>query len=184
MQLHNGQNNGKRPNDYSTWTQNFRRVGLLSTKDWQDTTRLGPVTSEHLSDPDVALFSEQIGGKYVMLHRPTPYLPWYIKSKYCPGAIWIAFSDDLLSSGWDEIQAIPKPWTIGEMKRKLLTKRGLGLYKKRSRTVEPVFGQVKSARACERFMQRGLASVGSEWKLICATYNLLKLFRSGQAIWN
>jgi hypothetical protein len=76
---------------------------------------------------------------------------------------------------------IPKSLNVRErMERKLLTKRGRGLYKKRSQTVEPVFGQVKSARGCERFMQRGLPPVGCEWKLVCATHNLLKLFRSGE----
>jgi len=65
------------------------------------------------------------------------------------------------------------------MERKLLTKRGRQLYKKRSWTVEPVFGQVKAARGCEMFMRRGAKAAGSEWKLICATHNLLKLFRLG-----
>lgn len=70
------------------------------------------------------------------------------------------------------------------MERKLLTKRGRQLYKKRSRTIEPVFGQVKAARDCEMFMRRGVKAAGSEWKLICATHNLLKLFRFGTRSWN
>ena len=67
------------------------------------------------------------------------------------------------------------------MERKLLTKRGRALYKLRGQTVEPVFGQVKDGRGCDRFMRRGLPAVRSEWSLICATHNLLKLFRSGKA---
>jgi hypothetical protein len=63
------------------------------------------------------------------------------------------------------------------MERKLLTKRGMSLYKLRSQTVEPVFGQIKS-RGCDTFMRRGLVAVRNEWRLICATHNLLKLFRS------
>ena len=63
------------------------------------------------------------------------------------------------------------------MERKLLTKRGSSLYKLRSQMVEPVFGQIKS-RVGDTFMRRGLEAVRSEWRLICATYNLLKLFRS------
>ena len=73
------------------------------------------------------------------------------------------------------------------MERKLLTKRGRQLYKKRSWTVEPVFGQVKAARGCPPaggFMRRGAKAAGSEWKLICATHNLLKLFRFGTTNWN
>jgi len=71
-----------------------------------------------------------------------------------------------------------------QMERKLLTKRGRQLYKKRSQAIEPVFGQVKPACGCEVFMRRGLTPARSEWKLICATHNLLKLFRSGRVIWN
>ena len=69
------------------------------------------------------------------------------------------------------------------MERKLLTKRGRRLYKKRGQTVEPVFGQIKSARGCDRFMRRGKAACASEWKVFCATHNLLKLWRSGKAAW-
>ncbi len=67
------------------------------------------------------------------------------------------------------------------MERKLLTQRGRALYKKRSQTVEPVFGQIKDARGCDRFMRRGQSACDSEWKLICATHNLLKLWRNARA---
>jgi len=67
------------------------------------------------------------------------------------------------------------------MERKLLTKGGRALYKLRSQMVEPVFGQIKSARGCDTFMRRGLGAAQSEWRLICATHNLLKLFRNNHA---
>ena len=50
-------------------------------------------------------------------------------------------------------------------------------YAKRKITVEPVFGQIKHNRGYRRFTRRGLAAVDSEWKLICATANLLKIHR-------
>lgn len=76
---------------------------------------------------------------------------------------------------------IPKHLGLRErMERKLLTKRGRGLYKLRSQTVEPVFGQIKELRGMNRFLRRGLRAVRSEWRLMCATHNLLKLFRSGR----
>jgi transposase len=68
------------------------------------------------------------------------------------------------------------------MERKLLTKRGRELYKKRGQTVEPVFGQIKDNRGIRHFMRRGLEACSREWKLICATHNLLKLWRSGKRI--
>lgn len=69
------------------------------------------------------------------------------------------------------------------MERKLLTRRGRALYKKRGQTVEPVFGQIKDGRRCDRFMRRGKSACESEWHVLCATHNLLKLWRSGKAVW-
>jgi hypothetical protein len=42
-------------------------------------------------------------------------------------------------------------------------------------TVEPVFGQTKFNRRLDRFLRRGRAACRSEWRLIAATHNLLKL---------
>jgi transposase len=66
-----------------------------------------------------------------------------------------------------------------KMKQKLKTDAGRNLYKMRKAIVEPVFGQIKAARGIRSFLLRGFAKAGAEWKLICATHNLLKLFRSG-----
>ena len=70
------------------------------------------------------------------------------------------------------------------MDRKLLTKRGRALYRLRSQTVEPVFGQIKNVRGIDRFLLRGLDGASGEWKLACGTHNLIKLWRSGRAKWN
>ncbi len=65
------------------------------------------------------------------------------------------------------------------MRHKLRTPEGRAVYKMRKAVVEPVFGQIKEGRGFRRFLLRGLTRVEGEWKLICATHNLLKLFRSG-----
>jgi hypothetical protein len=65
------------------------------------------------------------------------------------------------------------------MSAKLQTTAGKKVYSRRKETVEPVFGQIKEARGLRRFRFRGLGAVQAEWSLICATRNLLKLFRSG-----
>jgi len=69
------------------------------------------------------------------------------------------------------------------MERKLLTERGRKLYKIRGKTVEPVFGQIKEVLGFDRFMRRGIEACQSEWSLVCAVHNLLKLWRSGKACW-
>src|ERR1035437_4751045 len=65
------------------------------------------------------------------------------------------------------------------MARKLRTEAGRATYKMRRAIVEPVFGQIKERRGFRRFSLRGLTNVRAEWKLVCATANLLKLFRYG-----
>ncbi|HEC02711.1 MAG TPA: IS1182 family transposase [Phycisphaerales bacterium] len=74
---------------------------------------------------------------------------------------------------------IPKKATTKErMARKLRTKKGRETYAKRKSSVEPVFGQIKDGRGIRRFLLRGIEAVRGEWRLICLTHNLLKLFRS------
>jgi hypothetical protein len=61
------------------------------------------------------------------------------------------------------------------MRRKLSSERGRNLYAQRKISVEPVYGQIKHNRRIERFMRRGRAAAQSEWRLVTATHNLLKL---------
>jgi hypothetical protein len=60
------------------------------------------------------------------------------------------------------------------MRRVLTSPHGQALYQVRKR-IEPVFGQIKYNRGCDRFQRRGRAAARSEWRLIAATHNLLKL---------
>jgi transposase len=71
----------------------------------------------------------------------------------------------------------PRSQEAFRMREILATQEGKARYALRQTTVEPVFGQIKEARAIRRFRLPGLLNVTSEWKLICATHNLLKLFR-------
>ncbi|MFZ0961470.1 MAG: transposase, partial [Terriglobia bacterium] len=66
-----------------------------------------------------------------------------------------------------------------QMRHKLRTPAGRAVHKLRKAVVEPVFGQIKEGRGFRRFLLRGLGKVRAEWKLICATHNLLQLFQSG-----
>jgi Transposase DDE domain len=61
------------------------------------------------------------------------------------------------------------------MRRVLATEPGERLYRKRSQTVEPVFGHTKHNRGMSRFHRRGRSAARTEWRLIAATHNLLKL---------
>jgi transposase len=61
------------------------------------------------------------------------------------------------------------------MRRVLATDHGGELYRKRKAMIEPVFGHTKFNRRIERFQRRGRSAARSEWRLITATHNLLKL---------
>ncbi len=63
------------------------------------------------------------------------------------------------------------------MRKVLASDPGGALYSKRQCMVEPVFAQIKTNRRIDRFKRRGLAAARSEWRLIAATHNLLKLHR-------
>jgi len=63
------------------------------------------------------------------------------------------------------------------MRRVLATERGEGLYARRLGMAEPVFGQIKANRRIGRLKRRGRAAARSEWRLIAATHNLMKLHR-------
>src|SRR3954447_17545747 len=56
---------------------------------------------------------------------------------------------------------------------------GKALYRRRQQLVDPVFADTKFNRRADRFLRRGLSACNSEWRLIAATHNLLKLWRAG-----
>jgi transposase len=67
------------------------------------------------------------------------------------------------------------------MAAKVSTPEGRALYARRKVIVEPVFGQIKGARGFRRFSLRGLEKLNGEWRLVCLTHNLLKVWRYGCA---
>jgi transposase len=68
------------------------------------------------------------------------------------------------------------------MTRKLRTKKGKALYKRRKFTPEPVFGHIKHGRGMRQFLTRGLDNVQAEWKLICIGHNIGRLIASGYRV--
>jgi transposase len=68
------------------------------------------------------------------------------------------------------------------MRRVLETELGKQLYGKRQGTIEPVFANTKFNRRIDRFSRRGRSACRSEWRLITATHNLLKLHRIQNAL--
>jgi transposase len=73
----------------------------------------------------------------------------------------------------------PRSAVAAAMREKLRSPEGRQLYALRKQTIEPVFGQIKQGRGLRYFLLRGKDKVRTEWRLICASHNLLKLFRAG-----
>lgn len=64
------------------------------------------------------------------------------------------------------------------MKARLVSPAGRAAYARRKATVEPVFGQIRACRGFRQMSLRGLVKARCEWLLVCATHNLLKLWRA------
>ncbi|MDP3714327.1 MAG: transposase [Mycobacteriales bacterium] len=75
-------------------------------------------------------------------------------------------------AGGQDLQRRPE---TARGQRRLRHHRGRADYRQRGRTVEPVFGQLKTRQNMTRFSRRGHTAVTSEWHLACAAHNLLKL---------
>ncbi len=63
-----------------------------------------------------------------------------------------------------------------QMTQKLKTKIGQAIYRTRKMTVEPVFGIIKEIMGFRRFSLREETAVNGEWLLVCAAYNLKRIF--------
>lgn len=65
---------------------------------------------------------------------------------------------------------------IEKMNQILKSETGSQIYKKRKQTVEPVFGIIKEILGFRRFSLRGEQETDAEWSLVCAAYNLKRMF--------
>jgi transposase len=70
--------------------------------------------------------------------------------------------------GWDKEQ-------YAFMRAVIASEAGGALYKQRQQIIEPVFANTKHNRGIRRFLRRDRAAARTEWRLITATHNLLKL---------
>lgn len=75
---------------------------------------------------------------------------------------------------------IPKHATPKQrMARKLKTRKGAEIYKRRKAIVEPVFGQIGTVQDGRRVLIRGKPAARAQWRFECMIHNLLKLHRAG-----
>jgi len=84
--------------------QNLTSTHLFLTKDFKSWIRAGRMTDPSLDERDVVIFPEQVGGKWVTLHRP---MQWHGAGfANDQPAIWIAATADVL--GWKDLRLLAK----------------------------------------------------------------------------
>jgi transposase len=74
-------------------------------------------------------------------------------------------------------QTIPTGTPKEQMSHKLNTPDGKEIYGRRKMTVEPVFGIIKEVMGFRQFSLRGKQKANGEWLLVCAAYNLKRMFK-------
>ncbi|MFE8073554.1 transposase, partial [Marinobacteraceae bacterium S3BR75-40.1] len=66
------------------------------------------------------------------------------------------------------------------MKHRVDSREGKAVYSHRMSVVEPVFGNITSAKRLNRFSLRGQRKVQGQWQLYCLVHNIEKLMNNGQ----
>jgi hypothetical protein len=80
----------------------------------------------------------------------------------------------------DELRDCHQTTERQQMRALLATDDGKAAYARRKATVEPVIGQIRT-RGIRQMSFRGMVKNRLEWLLVCATHNLLKLWRATRA---
>ncbi len=68
------------------------------------------------------------------------------------------------------------------LRRRMATKEGRDIYKRRKHTVEPQIGHVKHNLGVRRFLRRGIEKVKTEWAMVCTAVNLGIMLRHWEEI--
>ena len=80
---------------------------------------------------------------------------------------------------WDRFREAPplpdEADSVTRMKHRLKTVAGKTVYAARKRTIEPVFGIIKSVMGFRSFLLRGFETVQGEWDLVCIAWNIKRL---------
>jgi transposase len=132
----------------------LEQAGIVPPKDATGTAQKIPATYDSGYDSAAAAAAvEQLGFE--------PYMATARQRHHAPEAE----SPALLATAQERMAA------------KVRTPEGRAVYARRKVIVEPVFGQIKEGRGFRRFLLRGLDNIRGEWRLVCVTHNLLKIWR-------
>lgn len=154
-----------------------------ASNDVQQGVPLAQAARENLSKAEVAL---PVDNKGELKKIPATLDSGYFSASAVAGMEQQGFDPHMATKRQKHNQADPAVATLAlpegatakeRMAAKLATAAGKALYARRKVIVEPVFGQIKAARGFRRFSLRGMEKINGEWRLVCLTHNLLKLWR-------
>lgn len=83
----------------STDLLDWERLGLIKYTPLELKGRSGQtytIDLQTVSNKDAMLFPEKIGGRYVLMHRPT-FPPSIAQDHGVPASVWLSYSDDLIT---------------------------------------------------------------------------------------
>jgi hypothetical protein len=107
------------------------------------------------------------------------FVPAGHEARFIREAVRLDLDLGAIPSVYEEEGGFP-PFHPAMMTALLLYGYSRGVYSSRKQTVEPVFGQIRSARGFRPFLMRGLTNVNAEWAMICTAHNLLKLHKAAR----
>jgi len=136
----------------------LEQAGLARPPDARGAVQKIPATYDSDYDSEAAAIAVEQGGfdPYMATGRQRPHAP--------------------------EAEGPEPPATATDRRAaKVQTPAGRALSARRKVIVAPVFGQIKEARGFRRFLLRGLDPIRGEWRLVCLTHTLRKLWRYASA---
>lgn len=75
------------------------------------------------------------------------------------------------------VRVRPQEQLLRRHREKMRGEQAKAFMRQRSAVVEPVFGVLREHLGLSRFLRRGLDNVRAEWQLLCAAYNLRKIWK-------
>jgi transposase len=152
--------------------------------DKQQAAPMAQLTVAHLAQAGIELPTDTAGTAQKM---PATYDSGYYSAAAAVAVEQMGFEPYMATGrqrhhGPEAAETEPPATAQERMAAKVRTPTGRALYARRKVIVEPVFGQIKEARGFRRFLLRGLENIRGEWRLVCLTHNLLKLWRYAGAL--
>lgn len=136
------------------------------------------VNDSHQLIPMVQAAEQTAGKKAETITADAGYWDTIALREPCLQGIEILVAPDRQNRKTDRpLRGVANNAEAQQMRELLASELGKAKYGLRKTTVEPVFGQIKEARGIRRLRLRGFQRASGEWKLICLTHNLLKLYR-------